>query len=208
MGDQDRRKVTPFAKIGKQIENHLPGTFVQIPGWLVGQKERRIAGESARDGNALLFPSGEFPGSMVRAVTQSDLLKTRFGVSQRLCAADSPNAQRHAYVLLCREFRQKVMLLPDVSDFAISKCGKLRFGEPGNILMLVVYRPFSGGVEAADEVQERTFPCSALAYYGNLFTGLDLERKIAKNYQIFIAGTIDLREVFYKNEWLWGQGLV
>jgi hypothetical protein len=74
--------------------------------------------------------------------------------------------------------------------------------------MLVVYRPFSGGVEATDEVQERTFACSALAYYGDLFTGLDLEREIAKNYQILVAGTVDLREVFYKNEWLWGQGLV
>ena len=100
------------------------------------------------------------------------------------------------------------MLLPDVSDFAISKCGKLRFGEPGNILMLVVYRPFSGGVEATDEVQERTFACSAFTDYCNLFTGLDLEREIAKNYQIFIAGAIDLREVFYEYEWLGGQASV
>ena len=208
MGDQDRRKVTLPSKTGEQIENHLPGTLVQIPGWLVGQQERGIAGEGARDGNALLFPSGEFPGSMVRAVTQSDLLKTRFGVGQRLGAVHSPNAQRHAHVLLCREFRQKVMLLPDVSDFAISKRGELRFGEPGNILMLVVYRPFSGSVETTDEVQQRTFSRSALAYYGNLFTGLDLEREIAKNYQIFVAGTIDLREVFYKYEWLGGQSSV
>ena len=94
------------------------------------------------------------------------------------------------------------MLLPYVSDFAISKRGELRFGEPDNILMFVVYRPVSRRVEATDEVQERTFSGSALAYYGNLFAGLDLEREIAKNHQILIAGTIDLREVFYKNEWL------
>ena len=90
-----------------------------------------------------------------------------------------------------------MVLLPDVSDFAISKRGELGFGEPGNVLMLVVYRPFSRRVEATDEVQECTFSCSALAYYGNLFAGLDLERKISKNYQILIAGTVDLREVFY-----------
>ena len=94
------------------------------------------------------------------------------------------------------------MLLPDVSNFAIPKRGKLGFGELSNVLMLVVYRPFSGSVEATDEVQERAFSCAALAYYGNLFTRLDQEREIAKNYQIFVAGTIDLREVFYEYEWL------
>ena len=193
MGDQDRRKVTPFAKIGEQIENHLPGSLVQISRWFVSQQQRRIAGEGARDGNALLLSSGEFPGPMIRAVTQSDLLETRFGVGKRLGAVHSPNAQRHTYVFFCRKFRQKVMLLPDIPDFAISKRGELRFGEPRNTPIFVVYRPFSRRVEAADEVQERTFPCSAFANYGNLFTGLDMEREAAKNYQVLIAGTIDLR---------------
>ena len=71
MGDQDRRQVTPFAKIGEQIENHLPGPLVQIAGRLVGQEQGRTACEGARDGNALLLPSGKFPGPMVRAITQS-----------------------------------------------------------------------------------------------------------------------------------------
>ena len=94
------------------------------------------------------------------------------------------------------------MLLPDIPDLAISKRGELRFGEPGNVLMFVVYRPFSGRVESTDEVQERTFACSAFADYRNLFPGLDMEREVAKNYQILIAGTIDLRQIFDANQWL------
>jgi hypothetical protein len=57
-------------------------------------------------------------------------------------------------------------------------------------------------------VQKRTFARSALTNYGNLFTGLDMERKVAKNYQIFIAGTIDLRQFFDTNQWLRGQDSV
>lgn len=95
-----------------------------------------------------------------------------------------------------------MMLLPDVSDFTIPKRGKLRFREPSNILMFVVYRPFSGRVESTDEVEQGALACSALADYGDLFTGLNLEREIAKNDQIFIAGTIDLRQILDTNEWL------
>jgi hypothetical protein len=42
MGDENRRKVTPFAKIAKQIENHVPGALVQVSGGLVGKQQRRV----------------------------------------------------------------------------------------------------------------------------------------------------------------------
>jgi len=55
MGDKDGRQVTLPPQIGKQPENHLACAFIEIPGGLVGQQQRRITRQRARNGNALHF---------------------------------------------------------------------------------------------------------------------------------------------------------
>ncbi len=77
MGDEDRRQVTPAAEIGEKVENQLAGALVQIAGRLVGEQQRGVAGEGARDGDALLLSSGKFSGAMFGAVGQPDFFEAR-----------------------------------------------------------------------------------------------------------------------------------
>ncbi len=88
--------------------------------------------------------------------------------------------------------RQKMMQLPDVPDLAIAEFGALGFGELRDVFIFVVYRPFGGGVEAADEVKERALPRPAFADDGDLFAGFDVEREVAEDYEVFVAGAVDL----------------
>ena len=65
------------------------GALIQISGRFVGQQQRRIRRERARDGNALLLSAGKFTGTMVRAIpkpTSSRLARA----SADAFAPDSP----------------------------------------------------------------------------------------------------------------------
>jgi hypothetical protein len=101
-----------------------------------------------------------------------------------------------------------MMLLPHIPDLSIAEFRPLGFRELRDVFMFVVYRPFSGGVETADEVKEGTLPCSAFADDGNLFARFDFEGEVAEDDEIFVAGAVDFGEVFDADEWLLGQAIV
>ena len=97
------------------------------------------------------------------------------------------------------------MLLPDVADLAITEGRKPGFGKPSDIRTFVEYRAVGGFVETTDEVQESTLSSSAFTDDGDLFARRDFEVKVAKNYEIFVPGSVDFREFFDTNQWRWGQ---
>src|ERR1700733_15499682 len=101
-----------------------------------------------------------------------------------------------------------MMLLPYIPDLTIAEFGALGFGEFRDVFMFVVYRPFGGGVETADEVKEGALPCSAFADDGNLFAGFDVEREVAKDDEIFVARAVHFGESFDADKWLGGQAIV
>ena len=50
---------------------------VEIPGWLVGQHDRRIVGQRARQRDALLLAAGQLRRIVMRAVGQAHLFEQR-----------------------------------------------------------------------------------------------------------------------------------
>ena len=49
-------------------ENHLAGSEIQIPGWLIGQQHGWLADQSARQGYPLLLAAGQLTGAVGRAI--------------------------------------------------------------------------------------------------------------------------------------------
>ena len=68
----------------EQIHHRFAVARVEVAGRFVGQEDRRLAGEGARDGDALLLAAGELARQMFRAMRHADALE-RF-VRERLCA--------------------------------------------------------------------------------------------------------------------------
>ena len=100
------------------------------------------------------------------------------------------------------------MQLPHIPDLAIAEFGALGFGEFRNVFMFVVYRPFGGGVEAADEVKQGALPRSAFTDDGDLFAGFDIEREVSEDNEIFVAGAVDFGEFFDAQQRAGGQAIV
>ncbi len=61
----------------QEIEDHLSGPEIQIPGRLVGQQNRRVAHQGARQYDSLLLASGQFPRTVPSACSKSYLLQPR-----------------------------------------------------------------------------------------------------------------------------------
>ena len=51
-------------QIGQEIDNHLAGPEIQIPGWLVGQQNGGIADQGAGQNHPLLFAAGQLSRAM------------------------------------------------------------------------------------------------------------------------------------------------
>ena len=59
----------------EEAEDRVGGLGVEVAGGLVGGEDRRVVGERAGDGDALLLAAGERGGQLVRLVGHLDLLE-------------------------------------------------------------------------------------------------------------------------------------
>lgn len=63
---------TSISDVSENVEDLRSGFDVKLAGWLVGDNEIGFSGEGTRDGDALLFTSGELPWSVRDAITESN----------------------------------------------------------------------------------------------------------------------------------------
>ena len=94
----------------------------------VGSSARRSLGlrdQGTGEGDTLLFAAGEFAGAMGGPAPKFDFVQPVLRGSEGLSLRFAPGKQRHGDVLQRGEFRQEVMELPDVADFAVAKSGGL-----------------------------------------------------------------------------------
>jgi len=73
MGDGEDRAALVLRDLGKQCHHGLPVLAVEGRGRLVGEKQRRLARECARDGDALLFATGHIGRIRAELMGQADL---------------------------------------------------------------------------------------------------------------------------------------
>ncbi len=103
----------------QEIEDHLSGPEIQIPGWLVGQQNRRVSDQGARQYDSLLLASGQFPRTMPSACSKSYLLQPRRCCRSRPGVSLPSDQKRHHHVLQCRKFRQEIVNLPNKPNFPV-----------------------------------------------------------------------------------------
>ena len=77
----------------QQVEDVAPVGGVEIPGWLVGEDQRRIVGQRARNGDALLLAARQLRRIVMPAIVQADLVEQRLRARARIAPArQSPSA--------------------------------------------------------------------------------------------------------------------
>src|SRR5712671_2298051 len=93
VGDHaDRRAV--LMQFTQQLHDRLPVTRIEIAGRLVGEKNRRVAGDRARDSDALLLSAGQLRWKVLGAVAHADTIERALGVRHAFGTAHAAIGQR------------------------------------------------------------------------------------------------------------------
>ncbi len=75
MRHHDQRRAFAPVEFEKKFEHLLAGLAVEITGRLVGEQNRRLGDEGARESHALLFAAGELNRVVIEAIGQADACK-------------------------------------------------------------------------------------------------------------------------------------
>ncbi len=187
MGSNQRRQLMVSVQFCHQFKNHLTGASVEIAGRLVSQQDLWPGNERPCQCKTLLLSTGKLSRTMMPAGFESDLAQPScrfgFGGSQSLSASE----QRHGDILKSGEFREKVVKLPHIADFAVTKfsCGIL--GKRIHLGICAVYGTRGGTIKSGKDVQQGTLAGSGLPDDREHRAFLDLERQILKEHEFCVA---------------------
>ncbi len=170
-----------------QFKHHLASASVKIAGRLIGQQDLRLGDERPCQRQALLLASGKLARTMMPALFQPDLAQPPrsllFCGRQRLPARQ----QRHSNILQGGEFRQQIMELPDVADFAVTKLGGVILRERIHEGVCAIYRTRRRTIQRPEDVQQGTLSRTRLPHDREHRSLGDLEREILKEHEICFA---------------------
>ena len=102
------------AYLQQQVDDVPAVRAVEIAGRLVGQDQRRIVGQRARDRDALLLAARELRRVVMPAIVQPDFVEQRLRARRRIPPAG--DLHRHQDVLERRQRRHQVEELEDEAD--------------------------------------------------------------------------------------------
>ncbi|MFN7976644.1 MAG: hypothetical protein U0P30_00820 [Vicinamibacterales bacterium] len=111
MGDDHHGAPPLGGQRAQQVHHELPARRVERGGGLVGEDDRRIAGQSPRDRDTLLLTAGEVGGQAVRLVGEAHGAQRVEGRRTGGAAAHALELQRDAHVLRRRQRGEQVEAL-------------------------------------------------------------------------------------------------
>ena len=171
----------------KKRKDELRGRAIEIARRLIGEKDLRTGDQSAGQSQALLFSAGKLAGAVVTALLQPHLAKPAggfaLGFGQRLAAGQ----KGHRHILQRREFRQQVVELPHVADFAVAKVGGCVLRKRVHLGIGAVYGTSGRAIKGSEDMQQGALSRTRLPHNGEHFALPDLERQILKEHEIGFA---------------------
>ena len=115
-GDDD--EAFPGCEFADQPQHLFDLNEVQVRGRLVGQDQRRIEGDRAGDGDALLLSAAEVTGTVPHPVLQADPLQQFLGALAGLAAVHARRVHRHHHILERGQAGEQVERLKHDADRA------------------------------------------------------------------------------------------
>ena len=103
----------------EQVENLFPGLFIEIASGFIGKEHRRLVDERSCNGDPLAFASGEFPGTMVQAMSQAERFKAFHSIPGDMPGVLSRDDPWKRGIFKDGQFREQVVELEDESNITV-----------------------------------------------------------------------------------------
>ncbi|CDN44431.1 hypothetical protein BN871_EV_00170 [Paenibacillus sp. P22] len=195
MRHHEHGRSEPFIEVLQRLHDVLGRLGIEIARQLVGQQQRRLVDDGARDGGALLLAARYF----VRALRQyrSDAEQSRHRLQRRFdlgrgCAVEH---ERQRDVLLQAERVEQVEILEHESELAAPEQRQLAFGQAGRIDAAHLDRAGCRLVDRRQQIEQGRLAAARRAHDADEFSGADVE---IDAFQRFIAdlafGAVDFAQ--------------
>ena len=191
----------------EEIHDTGAGFGIEVSGGFIGEEDFGAGDESAGDGTALEFATGEFGGSMAEAVSESDFGKDRgggfadFAAFFQVVEQGVPDHEWSHDVFEQRELGQQVIELEDEPEDMIAKLVTCGGGEVIDAVAIEQYFADVGSIEESHDVQERAFAGTALSDDGDEFSALRSESGTSEHGHFEGAFAVGLGDGFCGNQW-------
>src|SRR5262249_48902271 len=124
----------------EQVMNALAGLAVQITRGLVRKQQTRVRNQCPRQCYSCLLTTGQFAGSVHRAIRKPYALQHRLSLLLRRAIRASPDQQRHHRILNGGELGQQVMKLEDETNLPVPKPSQVYISEFEDVKFAHFYR--------------------------------------------------------------------
>ncbi len=148
----------------QQGEDFPRALAVEVAGRLVGDDDRGVGDEGARDGHALLLAAGELVGVVLHAVREAHERERHLDPLAPFAARERGEQERQLHVLERVQHRHQVVELEHEADVGGSPVREFRFRELGDVLAAHQQLPCIRLVDARDQVEECRFSRSRRAH--------------------------------------------
>ena len=150
---EHERRAARRVDVAQQLHDVAAVGAVEVAGRLVGQHDRRIVGQRARERHALLLAARELRRVVMRAAGQPDFLEQRSARAPRV--GDAGDLHRHGDVLVRGQRRDEVEELEDEPDLLAAQPRERVLVEPRDVDAVDEHVAGRRRVEAGDQAEQR-----------------------------------------------------
>ena len=172
----------------------MRGLGVERGGRLVGEQQRGVGGQGARDADALLLATRELLGVVLAALGQAHKVEQFVHAAFALLLIDARELQGVLNIASSGTRIEEVELLEDHANIA-ANAAELALGLADDVGAVEKQLPARGGIEAVDEANQRGLTGTRVADDAEDFTRLDGERDAVDGGDFAVAGFEDLGNV-------------
>src|SRR5579871_3891420 len=157
VGGKDKAGARLGLYTAHELDDRGAGSTVEIRGRLIGQHDLRPLHERARDRDALLLSAGKLVRPLMRMSGETDSLQQRERAAASLGGRHADQQQRVLHVLVGVQHRHQAEVLENEADVARPEIGESVIAKCGDGLSAHADRAPIRPIDAADEVQQRSF---------------------------------------------------
>src|SRR4051812_22414252 len=191
---EHERQLLFRVELQQECQDLLPGARVEGAGGLVRQDQPWIAGQSARDGDALPLTPRQLVGPMIEAMAEADAPEQVARLVERERLRHTGIVERQRHVLERRRVRDQVEGLKHEADVVQPHPGLSGAIGGGHVAPAEPVMPARGSIEAAEDVEQRALAGAGGAAQGDDLSEADLNVHADEHRQRRSALVIDLRE--------------
>src|SRR5688500_2453657 len=164
-----------------ELEDFLGGSLVEIAGGFVGDQNRRIGNDGARDRDPLFLPAGKLAWIMVHSLRQTDHAQRRFGMSPTLFLRQRRQDERQFDVLQGRKHGNEIVKLKDKTHVARAPYRQLGLVQFGDIGAGDEDSSRGGLIYPRYKIEKRSLAGAGRAHERDEFALLDIQINIAQD---------------------------